>query len=465
MDATERIAQLEARVAELEELVRKQAAKIERLEHRLRQNSSNSHRPPSTDAPGTPPRASPPPSGRKPGGQPGHPPSNRELFCKEEIDEKITVGPKRCRKCHRSFGPSGGKNRRAIDFHQVVEIPAVSARVIEVCVVQDECECCGEWTSGELPAEFAALVGPRLQAAASVLSGRFRLSRREVLELLIAVFGPKARVSLGTVKNLEDQTAEALTPVYAHAHQAAQQASVAYFDETGWRERHRLAWLWVMVTSTLCIFQVASRRNRRVFAALAGSFDGDLVTDRWKVYWIWPKRHHQFCWAHLQRDLEGWKERGGRAGRIGSECLTCASQMFDLWHRFKRGEIARSTLQAYLKPIQRTLRRQFRRAQRLKALRATATELLKCWPCLWVFSRRPGVEPTNNTSEQAIRPAVLWRKGCFGSRSSQGARFVERMLTVAQTLRRQGRALLDFVVAAIMAFRRGTSPPSLLPVG
>jgi transposase len=85
-----------------------------------------------------------------------------------------------------------------------------------------------------------------------------------------------------------------------------------------------------------------------------------------------------------------------------------------------------------------------------------------CWPALWIFARIDGVEPTNNVSERALRPAVLWRKGSFGSDSETGSRFAERLLTVAGTCRQQGRPLLDFLVAAGEATLQGTAAPSLL---
>ena len=71
--------------------------------------------------------------------------------------------------------------------------------------------------------------------------------------------------------------------------------------------------------------------------------------------------------------------------------------------------------------------------------------------------------PTNNVAERALRPAVLWRKGSFGSDSETGSRFAERLLTVAATCRRQGQHLLDFLVAANEAALRGSQLPSLLP--
>ena len=85
-------------------------------------------------------------------------------------------------------------------------------------------------------------------------------------------------------------------------------------------------------------------------------------------------------------------------------------------------------------------------------------------PALWTFITVPGVEPTNNAAERALRPAVLWRKGCFGTHSAAGSRFAERMLTVATTLRQQGRNVVDYVAAANVAALHGQPPPSLLPV-
>jgi transposase len=89
-------------------------------------------------------------------------------------------------------------------------------------------------------------------------------------------------------------------------------------------------------------------------------------------------------------------------------------------------------------------------------------ELDKWWAALWTFARVDGVEPTNNGAERALRPAVLWRKGCFGSDSEAGSRFAERLLSVVASCRQQGRGLLDFLVAAGEAALRGSPSPSLL---
>ena len=95
---------------------------------------------------------------------------------------------------------------------------------------------------------------------------------------------------------------------------------------------------------------------------------------------------------------------------------------------------------------------------------ALCRDLNRWWPALWSFARVEGVEPTNNVSERALRPAVLWRKGSFGSDSEAGSRFAERLLTVVASCRQQGRQLLDFLVAAGEAAVRGMPAPSLLPI-
>jgi transposase len=88
--------------------------------------------------------------------------------------------------------------------------------------------------------------------------------------------------------------------------------------------------------------------------------------------------------------------------------------------------------------------------------------LLKLWPALLTSAFVPGVEPTNNRAERALRAAVLWRKGCFGNQSGNGSRFSERILTTVATLRQQDRNIVEYVVAAIQAHRTGQLAPSLL---
>ena len=104
---------------------------------------------------------------------------------------------------------------------------------------------------------------------------------------------------------------------------------------------------------------------------------------------------------------------------------------------------------------------QMAKASSHKRTRTMGTQLEGHWDSLWTFASTPGVDPTNNHGEQQIRPAVLWRKGSFGTWGEAGKVFVERMLTVAATAKQQGVRLLDFLVAACQARLTGQAAPSL----
>ena len=93
----------------------------------------------------------------------------------------------------------------------------------------------------------------------------------------------------------------------------------------------------------------------------------------------------------------------------------------------------------------------------------TAQKLLKVESALWTFVQTPGLEPTNNAAERALRPAVIWRRTSFGSQSRAGSLFVTRMLTVVTSLKAQQRDVLDFLTLSCRVARRGQTPPSLIP--
>jgi transposase len=224
--------------------------------------------------------------------------------------------------------------------------------------------------------------------------------------------------------------------------------------------------LWTVVTAGLTVFHIDCSRGGVVVESLLGAdFAGIVGSDRWSAYRRFPAEQRALCWAHLKRDFQALVDRSGEAASIGRWGLAEIERLFALWHRFRAGVCERAELQRRLIPLQARMGRLLRRGQENPDRKAAALcrELGKWWPALWTFARVDGVEPTNNVSERALRPAVLWRKGCFGSDTEGGSRFAERLLTVVATCRQQGRALLVFLVAAGEAALLGTAPPSLLP--
>jgi transposase len=189
-------------------------------------------------------------------------------------------------------------------------------------------------------------------------------------------------------------------------------------------------------------------------------------SDRCSAYSRFPAERRALCHAHLKRDFQALVDRGGEAEPVGRWGLAEIERLFALGHRFRVGEFDRRELQRRLVPLQARLGRLLRRGHESPDREAAALcrELTKWWPALWTFARLEGIEPTNNVSERALRPAVLWWKGSFGADSERGTRFAERLLTVVATCRQQ-RPLLDLLVAAGEAALQGTAAPSLLPAG
>ncbi len=446
---------LEARVAALE-------ATVEQLRAQLQQNSRTSSRPPSSDPPQVlaqrPRRA---PSGRRPGGQPGHEGHARELVPVEQVAVVIPVKPERCGRCQQ---PLQGEDRQP-QRHQVTEIPPMQPVVMEYQLHQLVCSACGAATRAEVPAEVpTGGFGPRLQAITALCTGAYHLSKRTTQTVLEDLFG--VSLGLGTIANLEQATVRAVAAPVVEARAYVPQQPAAYLDETGWREGQQRAWWWTAVTAGVTVFVVRLSRSAAVAHELLGErFWGYLVTDRWSAYTWYPTWRRQVCWAHLRRDIEAMIARGGRSREIGEALQVQVCQMFHWWHRVRDGTLAHTSLACYMRPIRREVERLLDVGQTcgVPKTEGVCRELLKVRQALWTFVRHAGVEPTNNVAERAIRPGVLWRKGSFGTQSPDGSRFVEAIMTVVATLKQQHRNVLDYLTATCEAALRGEGAPSLLP--
>jgi len=261
----------------------------------------------------------------------------------------------------------------------------------------------------------------------SLLHGRYRISHREVVHLLADLF--QLPLSLGSVVTLQTTVSTALAPIYAAIHTQVQAAPIANVDETGWKEAGKRRWLWVMVTALATCFSVATSRNGPALRQLLGSAYGGIVgSDRHRPYLALNPERHQLCWSHLVRNFQALVDRGGRLGVWGADFLALSQVVFRLWHLFREGTIDRALLQAAMAPIQQVLHeRLLQGARRCDAPESLCQELLAHEAALWTFVREDGVEPTNNAAEQALRPAVLWRKGCFGAHSAPPAKRSRRI--------------------------------------
>lgn len=456
-------ARLREQVAQLEGLVSRLESTVAQLKERLGNHSGNSSIPPSANPPQAPGPAPRPKSGRKRGGQPGHRGQYRERIPIERVTRVVDHLPDTCSCCQSLLPREPQAGDPEPTWHQVIEIPPIVVEVVEHRGHARKCGGCGTVTRRSIPPIIAAhVVGTWLTAFLSYMVGRHHLSRRGIKELL-GVFG--ARLSLGTIMTLEREVADALARPHVEAGEHVRRAKARNADETGWKLAGATRWLWTLATATVAYFAIHVRRGRDGFdAATDGVREGHLTSDRWGAYGAWPLEKRQVCWAHLIRDFTKCAERGGDSQTLGDAGLAASKELFAAWGSFRDRSIDREGLQRRIAPNRARLRSDLERARGspIKKLSNFATNLLNLEPALWLFAAVEEVEPTNNHAERVLRHGVLWRKNAFGSASETGTRFVERMLTVIQTLRLQDRPVLDYLAAAIEAHRHGQPAPRLV---
>ena len=374
----------------------------------------------------------------------------------------------------------------------MIDIPPVIATIIEYQRYTATCPSCGQATTAALPAGVpAGGYGPGVTAMVTTLTGLYHLSKRAVSDLMDTFF--HVPISEASVQGQEQTMRAALDAPWQEVRDAVQAADAVHLDETGWYQQRDpdplpappatsasptpetpappaklpKAWLWVAVCQAAILFVIRRSRGSQVVHELLGPlFAGILSTDRWQAYNWYDTLRRQLCWAHLLRDFTAMAARSGEAQRIGLALLEQADTMFALWFRVRDGTLPFADFQQAMRPLQATV------VALLSEGAATAgapTSTTCQWlvhheAALWAFVRIAGIEPTNNRAEQAIRAAVIWRKLCFGTQTSAGSRYVERVLTVVATCRLQQRPVLAYLTAVASAVTAGQAIPALLPV-
>ena len=221
------------------------------------------------------------------------------------------------------------------------------------------------------------------------------------------------------------------------------------------------------VARAFALFVIASSRSAKVLEQLLGpAFAGILCSDRFSAYIKYHKGIAQFCWAHLKRDIFGIGQLGKTtdADHFARDALALHARLFRLWHRYRGGTIDRSQLITKAMPIEKKF---FALGERYldskdAAVCALATLFWGHTERLFAFIYHSGVEPTNNIAERSQRRGVCKRDRTFGTQTSAGSRYVERILTTVATCRQQGTNTLTYLTEALVAYINGASPPPLI---
>ena len=462
----ERIAELEAENAELRRLLREALERIAELERQLGMNSRNSSKPPSSDNERVrKKRRRRRKSGRSPGGQKGHEGHFRRLLPVEQLDHVIAHHPTHCEECGLELSPDDAVGRPT--RHQVSEVVPNLIETTEHRRFACQCPGCGETTRASGAQVPKSGWGPRLTALVATLSTVTRDSRRQVAWIVSEVFD--APSSTGTVQTHLEEVSEALVPGFEQVPSAVAQAPVVGLDETGWRLGNLPHWVWVAESGQAVLYQIEARRKKEVAQRLVGEPGRRIfTTDRYGAYNFLPAEQRQICHAHLLREFTAMAARDGPIGSIGTKLATLSREMQDQWRKVKAEEMTRSE---FVDQVRREVRPEWERLLKSAKRHGKKAPPIVRWlldddhiGLAWTFLDHPGVEPTNNSAERALRGPVIQRKLSWGSKSQTGLRLMERLWTTAETCRRQTRSVLEYITQAVQAFRNDAPAPILRPV-
>jgi transposase len=454
------VAQLRARTAVLEEQVRQLQEKLAAAQ----KNSSTSSKPPSSDI------VKPPPAGgasssRSAGGQPGHAKHERVPFPPEQVTHFEEHVLDACPCC-------GGRLRRNAHFARVVQqidIERPPLTIEQHTSPEYWCVHCQRSFKAAMPSviDKGGLAGPQLTALIAYLKGACHASFSTVRTFLRDVVG--VTLSRGELSKIVGKVTAALDKPYEELLQVLPHEAWVNVDETGHKDNGDKWWTWCFRAELYTLYRIDAYRNAEVLMATLGQeFGGILGCDYFSAYRRYMKEcsiRLQFCLAHLIRDVKFLTTLPDVRDRQYGERLRLAlKDLFAVFHQRERLSAA---------VFQRRL--QAARAQVLRAGLSLvpptrhghnmAQRFRKHGEAYFTFITTPGVEPTNNLAEQAIRFVVIDRHITQGTRSEGGRHWSERIWTVIATCTQQGQSVYDFLCAALRSWFANEPAPSLLAHG
>lgn len=458
-------------IAELRRFVKDQAKRIADLELKLAKalkNSSNSSKPPSSDI--VSPKcanktAKKTGKKRKPGGQPGHKRHERTPFTEDQIDTFWEFRWDDCPCC-------GGKLQDDLTLQpkklQQVELAELPLRVEEHHRVGQRCTQCDQVHYVAWPEDLvkAGLVGPRLTALIGYLKGACHLSFSSIRKFLRDVV--KVTLSRGQLRKLIAKVSDSLADPYEALLKMLPQEDCLNVDETGHKDNGKRMWTWCFRASLFTLFKISPSRGSQVLLDVLGDeFEGTIGCDYFSAYRKYMRLNDsvmvQFCLAHLIRDVKFLIDHPNSKNRAyGRRVLEAIRSLFGVIHR--RDGMTEAGFSRRLRSVGEALQQEATyRVPQAKESQNLANRFRKHGQQYLHFITTPGVEPTNNLAEQAIRFVVIDRKITQGSRSEAGQRWLERIWTVTATCAQTGRSVFDFLADAVLANFQGQAAPSLVP--
>src|SRR5512135_3199757 len=444
--------------AELDALKGKLAtlgATIAQLQEQLaaaRKDSSTSSKPPSSDIV-KPPKPAPPAGQdrRRIGGQPGHPKHERADFPPELInggsfDHRLDL----CPRCGHDLQPTPTIMPRVIQQVDITDVPLV---IQEHRGHPGWCCHCQKVYEAPLPTGIAYLKG--------VCHASFSTIRKFIRDVV------RLTISRGQLAKLIAKVSQALEQPYEELLESLPDQKRLNVDETGHKQNARKQWTWCFRASLYTLFKIDPTRSAEVLIEVLGAeFNGVLGCDYFSAYRRYLREFDvslRFCLAHLIRDVKFLTTLpDARDRKYGKRLREALRELFGVIHRRER--LTAGQFQSQLEAARaEVLRCGTHDVPATNHCRNLAKRFEEHGESYFRFITTPGVEPTNNLAEQAIRFVVIDRLITQGTRSEKGDRWCERIWTVIATCTQQGRSVFEYLEAAVTAWFAGTEPPMLMP--
>jgi transposase len=459
---------LQALVGDLQAQVGDLQAAVARLHDQLaaaRKNSATSSKPPSSDIV-KPPKTSA--AGQTTpntaGGQPGHAKHERALLPAEQVQDFFDHRPSACcPDCGHDLRPTGFGPR----IFQQIDVRDVPLHVAEHRRHEAYCPVCHKVHYGMLPGsvERGGLVGPRLTALVAYLKGVCHASYSTIRKFLRDVV--QVSISRGQLAKIIAKVSRALEQPYQELLDDLPGQAAVNVDETSHKDNGVLLWTWCFRADLYTLFKIDPTRSADVLIAVLGQeFDGVLGCDCFSAYRRYMREFDvrlQLCLAHLVREVKFLTTlRDAATRRYGERFCEALRSLFVVFHQ--RDTLPERHWQGRLQAARAEVMRQATQGVPAHAAaRRLAARMEKYGESYFRFLTTPGVEPTNNVAEQAIRFVVIDRHITQGTRGDKGQRWCERIWTVVATCARQGRSVWTYLESVVQAWFGGTAVPGLMP--
>jgi len=458
---------------ELSETIEAQNEKIVTLEGEIAKhskNSSNSSKPPSSDDITKKKKKG---NGKaKIGGQPGHPKYERPLFPKEEINETHPYILTACPECNNSDVFILDDPPRVI---QQMELATTQIIKVEHLSYPVWCEKCEKVHYMEFPKNIAkeGLFKARLTALVAYMKYVCHASFSTIRKYIRDVLGET--VSRSYLRKLIEKVTLSLEVPYNELLDYLPLETVLHVDETGHKEKKEKFWTWVFRAELYVLFKIDKSRGSKVLIDVLGEeFKGTLGCDYYSAYKKYMKDFNvtiQFCIAHLIRNIRFLIDlKDIETKEYGLRILEEIRNLFKIIHE-KDNMTQKSFYAALIKVKKKIITTAVTNVptkidKNGKELKKDAfnmvTRFKKHGEAYFEFITTPGIDPTNNIAEQAIRFIVIDRYVTQGTRSIKGRKSCERLWTVIATCALQGQSAYNFILKAVIAYSNSRPAPSLL---